>query len=455
MSTSEALRVTFHGATETVTGSQTLVASPTSRVLVDCGMFQGFKRLRERNWRVPTYDAESLDAVVLTHAHLDHSGWLPRLVRLGFRGPIVCSPATADLLQILLLDAAHLQEEDARRANRRKTSRHDPALPLYTTEDAQEALALMHPVPMDEPFSFGDISGRLLPVGHMLGAASVRLARAGRSVLFSGDVGRPSDLLMRPPRPFEGADLLVVESTYGNRLHESEDAASRLAEIVNRVCGRGGVLMIPAFAVGRSQAVMHLLAELLEQGRIPQVPVYLNSPMAIDASRIFCRHPEGHRLAESQCRRMCGIAEYVRTAERSKELNERGGPMILIAGSGMATGGRILHHLKAYAGDRKNGILLVGFQAGGTRGALLAEGADSLKIHGQRVRVRAERFMMRGLSGHADWRELIRWMSGAPAPSCIRINHGERRAAEAMRVHLAEELGWHAKVAHDLESIDV
>jgi metallo-beta-lactamase family protein len=418
-------------------------------------MFQGFKQLRLRNWESNPELARSIDAVVLTHGHLDHSGLLPRLVRDGFDGPIHCSPATADLLRILLLDAAYLQEEDAKRANRRGYTKHRPALPLYTTKDAEAALGKVRPVAMDTAFDVGSIQATLFPAGHMLGAASVQFRHRDRTALFSGDVGRLEDPLMHPPRPFQGADLLVVESTYGDRRHGDEDSLAALERVVNRVCGRGGVLMIPAFAIGRSQAVMHLLATLRADGRIPDVPTYLNSPMAISASEIFCDHPEGHRLAPGACQAMCGVATFVRTAEESKRLNRSSGPMILIAGSGMATGGRILHHLKAFAGDERNGILLVGFQAGGTRGAAIDAGAEQVKIHGRYIDIRAERFRMQSLSGHADWQELLGWLGDAPEPEHVLINHGEPGASDAFRQHLSEEIGWQARVAEAGQTIDL
>jgi metallo-beta-lactamase family protein len=449
------VRISFLGAAGTVTGSKYLVETDSTRLLVDCGLFQGLKTLRERNWEPPPVSAHKLDAVLLTHAHLDHSGYLPLLVSAGFRRPIRCTPGTAALARILLLDAAHLQEEDARRANRYHYSRHAPALPLYTTEDAERALPLMKPASFDETFEVGELQITFLPAGHILGAASVRIEAGGKSVLFSGDVGRPNDLLMRPPRPFGGADVLVVESTYGDRLHAPEDPHAQLATIVNRVCGRGGVLLVPAFAVGRSQALLHLLAELTARGAIPAVPTYLNSPMAIDATDIFCAHPGEHKLSPEACNAMCQAAVATREIEESKALNTKSGPMILIAGSGMATGGRILHHLRSYGSEPRNGILLAGFQAAGTRGAALRDGAQTLKIHGQQVPIRAERFTLDGLSGHADWRELTQWLRLARLPRRVFITHGEPVAADAFRLHLREELGWESHVARDGQTVEV
>lgn len=443
------MEITFLGAAGTVTGSKYLVTTERARLLVDCGLFQGLKVLRERNWAPPPVSPGSLDAVVLTHAHLDHSGYLPVLVREGFSGPVRCTPGTAALVHVLLADAAHLQEEDARRANRHHYSRHEPALPLYTSDDVKRALPLLKPTTFDESFDVGDLRVTLVPVGHILGAASVRIEHAGKVAFFSGDVGRPHDLLMRAPRPFAGADVLIVEGTYGDRLHPKRDPHAELAEIVNTVCGRGGVLMVPAFAIGRSQALLHVLAELTASGTIAKIPTYLNSPMAISATEIFHANPDEHRLPPDQCTAMCNAATYTRTVEESKALNLRSGPMILIAGSGMATGGRILHHLKAFAGDAKHGILLVGYQAAGTRGAALRDGTDTLKIHGEHVPILAERFTMDGLSGHADWRELVEWLRPAKAPSQVFITHAEPVAGDALRVHLREELGWDARVATD------
>jgi metallo-beta-lactamase family protein len=449
------VKITFLGAAGTVTGSKYLVTTDRTRILVDCGLFQGLKVLRLRNWDPPPVLPTELDAVVLTHAHLDHSGYLPLLVKHGFNRPVHCTAATADLCRVLLVDSAFLQEEDARRANRRSYSRHHPALPLYTADDVARTLPLLAPAPAEGPFQVGDLTITLVPSGHLLGACGVRVEHAGRSVFFSGDVGRPHDLLMRAPQPFTGADVLVVEGTYGNRLHPASDPHEELAAIVNEVCGRGGVLMVPAFAVGRSQALLHVLAELTASGAIPRIPTYLNSPMAIDATEIFRAHPGEHRLDAEQVAAMCRAAETTRDVETSKSLNERKGPMILIAGSGMATGGRILHHLKAFGPDPRNGVLLVGFQAAGTRGDALREGAETLRIHGEDVPIRAQRFVMAGLSGHADWKELVGWLKGAPTPERVFITHAEPTSADALRIHLRDQLGWQALAATDGQMITV
>ncbi|MCX7620381.1 MAG: MBL fold metallo-hydrolase, partial [Acidimicrobiales bacterium] len=346
------MRVTFWGAAETVTGSRFVVESGAARILVDCGMFQGLKRLRELNWRGFPVEPSSLDAVVLTHAHIDHSGYLPALVRDGFRGRVWCTPATALLAQILLLDTAHLQEEDARFANKRHSSRHHPALPLYTREDAQRAIDHLHPCSFNRPFEPAPgLETRFSPAGHILGAASVWLSDGERSALFSGDLGRRDDPIMLPPDPPPAADHLVIESTYGNRRHPVEDPAEVLADVVVRTAKRGGIVLIPAFAVGRTQTVLHLLARLREQGRIPELPTYLNSPMAVEATEIFLRAEGGHRLGEQEIAQLRSGVELVRTVEDSKALTARRGPMIVLSASGMLTGGRVLHHLFQVAPD--------------------------------------------------------------------------------------------------------
>lgn len=449
------MRIQFHGAAGTVTGSKTLVQGERASVLVDCGLFQGLKALRTRNWEPPPVSARQLDAVVLTHAHLDHSGYLPLLVRSGFHGPIWCTEATASLARILLADAAFLAEEDARRANRYAYSRHEPALPLYTRTDVEATLPHLRTVAFDQPFRVGDLEGTFARGGHILGAGSVRLTDGARSVCFSGDVGRPDDPLMPPPVPFAGADTLVLESTYGGRRHPANDPAAELAAVVNRVCGRGGVLLVPAFAVGRSQALLHLLAELVAAGTIPRVPIYLNSPMAIEATEILLKFGDETRLDARARAAIREVATFTPSIEDSKALNGRSGPMILIAGSGMATGGRILHHLAQYGRDRNNGVLLVGYQAAGTRGQALRDGAEGVKIHGMVVDIEAERFFLDGLSGHADWSELVAWVRSAPAPRQVLLSHGEPAAADALRVHLRDELGWDATIATEGRDYEV
>ena len=441
------MRLTFLGATETVTGSKYLVDAGPMRLLVDCGLFQGVKRLRLRNREPFPVAPASIDAVVLSHAHIDHSGYLPVLAREGFRGAVYCTPATADLCAILLPDSARLQEEEAEYANRAGYSKHRPALPLYTREDAERALARLRPVPYGEEF---DVDGGVLHFrrsGHIVGSALVGLRGEGRTLLFSGDLGRPHDLVMPPPERVEHADYLVIESTYGDRRHAEVDPADQLAEVVERTVRRGGAVVVPAFAVGRTQALLVLLHRLQQAGRIPDVPVFLDSPMAEAATRVFHAHPEEHRLPAREAEVVRALPRATSTVEESKEIDRMRYPRVIISASGMATGGRVLHHLKALAPDARNTILLVGYQAAGTRGAALLGGAKSLKIHGAYVPVHAEVAVLENMSVHADYTETLGWLRGfRSAPRCTFVTHGEPTAADALRLHIEEELGWTVRV---------
>lgn len=446
------MRVTFLGGTGTVTGSKYLVDVSGSdgrrRVLVDCGLFQGLKKLRVRNRDALGVAPSSIDAVILTHAHLDHSGWLPVLVRDGFTGSVHTTSGTHDLCGILLPDAAYLQEEHASYANTRGFSRHTPAEPLYTRADAAEALRHLEPHPFDTVVSLGaglDLTFRR--AGHIVGASSVLLEHAGHRLLFSGDLGRPDDPVMKPPADLPAVDWLVVESTYGDRKHSVADPAEVLADVVRRTAGRGGVVVIPSFAVGRAQSLMRLLAVLRRDGRIPPIPMFLNSPMATNATHVQRRHLADLRLTEAECAEACDSVEYVRTADDSRALNERRGPMVIISASGMATGGRILHHLKRFGPDGRNTILFVGYQAAGTRGESLLRGTRLLRIHGEMVPIGADVVRLDGLSAHADYDEIIDWMSTAPAaPRRVFVTHGAPQAAQALRVQIESRLGWRADV---------
>jgi metallo-beta-lactamase family protein len=442
------MRLTFLGATQTVTGSKSLLQIGASRVLIDCGLFQGGRELKARNWAALAVPPSTIDAVILTHAHLDHSGYLPRLVRDGFAGPVFCTPGTADLCEILLLDSAYLLERDAEFANRQGYSRHKPALPLYTVEDARAALRRLNPVAFGERFTpAAGAMAEFRMAGHILGAATVRIEDGTTRVLFSGDLGRRGDPIMLDPAPAPASDYVVVESTYGDRRHDRTDPDQRLAEIITATAARGGVVLIPAFAVGRAQTMLFHLHRLKSARRIPDMPVFLDSPMAVDASDIFCRHLPDHRLKEWECRAMCGVARYVRSVEESKALDRHAMPMIVISASGMATGGRILHHLKVMAPDARNTILLTGFQAAGTRGRQLMDGAAELTIHGQRVPVRARVENLPMLSAHADADEIVEWLGGANrAPRRTFVIHGEATAADALAARVARELGWHFTV---------
>ena len=435
--------ITFLGAVGTVTGSKYLLEAGDRRVLVNCGLFQGFKQLRLRNWAPPPFDPASLDAVILTHAHLDHSGYVPLLVRKGFKGPIYATSGTRDLCAVLLTDSGHLQEREAEYANRRGYSKHRPAKPLYTQDDAIASLERFVPVPFDHSLDIAsDLTVRFLPAGHILGAALVRITSAGASVLFSGDLGRANSATMVDPAIVHEADYLVVESTYGNRRHDPVNVEDRIADIVNRVAHRGGTILVPAFAVGRAQSILFHLLRLKAAKRIPDLPVFLDSPMAINASEIFCDHMGEHRLTAEQCRATCRVATYVQHAEDSKALDVNAMPKIIISASGMATGGRILHHLKYYAPDDRSAILFTGFQAGGTRGAAMTAGAETVKIHGANVPIRAEVENLHMLSAHADVDEILTWLGHFQPPRQTFITHGEPAASDALRLQIEEALGW-------------
>ncbi|MFH8250216.1 MBL fold metallo-hydrolase [Microbacterium sp. B2969] len=437
----------FLGATDTVTGSRYLVESEGQRVLIDCGLFQGFKQLRERNWARFPVDPASIDAVVVTHAHLDHTGYLPALVRDGFRGRIHATHGTTDLSQLVLADSGRLQEEQASYADRHHTSRHSTPKPLYTEDDARAALGRFTSHPFDEDLELGALRVRFLPAGHILGAAQVQVQAEGTVVHFTGDLGRVDDQLMKPPRPFEGADVLVSESTYGDRLHPSDDPESALGDVIRRVCRRGGVVVIPSFAIGRAEALLLHLSRLRASDRIPDVPIYLNSPMAVDASEIYERYPEEHRLTSREFEAMYRVATLVRSVDESKLLNLRGGPAVIISASGMLEGGRVLHHVAAYGDDPRNAIVLTGFQAGGTRGAALLRGERSLRIYGRDIPIRAEVHSLEMLSAHADAAQLVAWMGNAPRPPrAVFLTHGEPTAADSLRVRIRRSLGWTARV---------
>lgn len=448
-------RITFLGAAGTVTGSKYLVDAGSGRVLVDCGLFQGLKRLRERNWQRPLVDLISVEAIVLTHAHLDHTGYLPVLAREGFRSPVYCTRATRDLLKILLPDSARIQEEEAEYANRRGFSKHRPARPLYTVEDAETALRLLRPVEWSagvEPVK--GITVHFSPAGHLLGAASVLLETANERILFSGDLGRPDDPMMRAPAARPEADAIVIESTYGNRRHAAVDAEAEAGEAIARALERRGVVVVPAFAVGRAQLLLHFIARLKARGAIADVPVFLNSPMATDVTRIYHEHRSDHRLTDEECKTMCTAARFVNTVEESKSLNQRQGPMIIVSASGMAAGGRVVHHLKAFAPDPNNMILFTGYQAAGTRGAAIVNGAEQIRIHGGWVPVRAEVVQLHGTSGHADCDQLVAWLRGGAAePRRVFVTHGEPESADALRQHLRRELASEVTVPEHGEVI--
>ena len=452
------MKLQFLGAAGTVTGSKYLVTDARNRVLVDCGLFQGLKNLRLRNWADLPFEAASISAVLLTHAHLDHSGYLPLLVKRGFTGPVYCTPATAELCKILLPDSGHIQEEDTEYANRGGFSKHHPALPLYTEADAMRCLRQLRTVDFDQDFAIGPgLQGRFAPAGHILGAACATLTGAAGKLVFSGDLGRPHDAIMNPPTPLSDADYIVVESTYGDRTHPSVDALDELADIILRTINRGGVVIVPAFAVGRTQALLHFIHQLKAQGRIPPpLPVYLNSPMATDVTTLYERFAGELRLPKSECAAMCRAATFVTSVEQSKRLNAMHNPMIVVAASGMATGGRVIHHLKAFAPDPRNTILFSGYQAAGTRGAAMLGGAREIRIHGQDVPVRAEVAALSSLSAHADANEILQWLgSFRQAPRAAFVTHGEPVAADTLRRRIEHGLRWPVHVPEHLQAFEL
>jgi metallo-beta-lactamase family protein len=443
------VNITFLGGSATVTGSKYLVQHEDQSLLVDCGLFQGYKQLRLRNWTPLPVVPNHIQAVLLTHAHLDHSGYLPLLAKQGFSGRVYASRGTRDLCRILLPDSGHIQEEDAEFANRHAFSKHAPALPLYTRQDALDALPLINTV------EYGHVvtpmpgwKATFSPAGHILGASSILLEVAGRRILFSGDLGRPDDLIMSPPEAAPQADTVLIESTYGDRIHPKEDVLAELGPALQRVAKRGGVAVVPVFAVGRAQALLHAINLLKMTGELPtSLPVFLDSPMAVHTTHLFEHHPGEHRLSLHDTHALTRSATMVSSTDESRALAARHGPMVILSASGMATGGRVLHHLAHYAGNHRNMVILTGYQAPGTRGATLASGAKSVRIHGRDVAVNAEVVQLQSASAHADANQLLAWLRTMPqAPDQVYVVHGEAGPADTLRGRIKRELGWRAVV---------
>ncbi len=441
------VNITFLGGAGTVTGSKYLVRHGAESLLVDCGLFQGYKPLRLRNWTRLPIAPNQIDAVVLTHAHLDHSGYLPLLVKEGFAGHVHATSGTRDLCRILLPDSGHIQEEDAAFANRHGFSKHAPALPLYTRQDALDCLPRIKAVDFGKTFQ--PIPGwrvTFSTAGHILGAASVLLEVAGRRILFSGDLGRTDDLIMNPPAKAPAADTVLIESTYGDREHPQEDVLAELAPALQKLAKRGGVAVIPVFAVGRAQALLHAIHQLKLRGELPtSLPVFLDSPMAVHTTHLFEAHQGEHRLSSKDTHALTHSATMVNSTDESRALASRHGPMVILSASGMATGGRVLHHLAHYAGNHRNMIILTGYQAPGTRGASIAGGAKSVRIHGHEVELQAEVVQLQSASAHADASQLLAWLRTMPqAPDQVYVTHGEWGASDEFRKRIKHELGWRA-----------
>ncbi len=454
--------LSFLGAAGTVTGSKHLIDTGSHKVLVDCGLFQGLKELRLRNWQPLPVSATDIDAVILTHAHLDHCGYLPRLIAQGFRGRIFCTPGTRDLCSLILPDSARIQEEDARDANRHHYSRHNPALPLYTESDAERTLLQLQPVGYERavPIVPG-LEAEFLPAGHLLGSAFARVRLDGRTILFGGDLGRYGRPVLPDPTPVAQADVLLLESTYGNRLHEPDDRGDRLAEIITAVAARQGRLIIPAFAIGRVEELIYWIKRLEDERRIPTLPVFVDSPMAARALEFYVRHadeldPDVRPAHRGICQFCTTRMTTVSSPQQSKELVASRQPAIVIASSGMATGGRVLYHLQAGLPNPRNTVLFVGFQAAGTRGRTLLDGARSVRIKGRDVGVAATIDRLDSMSAHADAGETMRWLSGfTAAPSMTYLVHGEADALTALEARISRELRWPVHVPAHQERVEV
>ncbi len=448
------MKMTFLGATKTVTGSKYLITLDSKKILVDCGLFQGHKELRLRNWDKFPIDPHTIDAVILTHAHIDHSGYLPLLVKNGFRGNIYCTRGTKDLCTILLPDSGYLQEEDANRANQYGYSKHKPALPLYTMEDGKRALDRFVVCHFDDPILlFGSLLIKFLPAGHIIGSSMVYLEYQHKSVLFTGDLGRPNHPVMQPPAIITKADYLVVESTYGDRLHAKESPLDQLAEIIQQTVARGGSIIIPAFAVGRTQDLLYYLYVLKKEKRIADIPIFLDSPMAQDVSDLLSQYSSEHRFTHDLANNICKIAKYTKTSEESKFIDQYNLPAIIISASGMAEGGRILHHLKYFLPDERSTIVFTGYQDGGTRGDRLLRGELEIKIHGAMVPVRAQIKSITSMSAHADYQEMLDWLANFKyPPKKVFITHGDLDATKSLKDKIKEKFNWSCVIPEYLQT---
>jgi metallo-beta-lactamase family protein len=464
-------RIRFLGAAGTVTGSRFLLETSRAKVLVDCGLFQGLKELRLRNWDPFPVGAEEIDAVVLTHGHLDHCGWLPRLVRNGFRGRVWATAPSVEIAKLVLADAGRLQEEQAEYANRKGFSRHRPALPLYTEEDAERAIRRLRPAPYEEWFEVADgVRARLRSAGHILGSTSALIETqhpggGARRILFSGDLGRSGEPLMDTAAAIgePAPDAVLVECTYGGRSHREEPVEEVLTKAVEDTVARRGVMLIPAFAIGRSTLVLHRLEQLERAGAIPELPIYLDSPMAVSANEIYCRFGTDPNLAEDLrseagdfCPQRDHNTHYVRSRDESIRLNALRGPAIIVSSSGMLTGGRVLHHLKRLLPDAENKILLVGYQAVGTRGWRLQRGEKEIKVHGRRIRRRAEVLNVGGFSAHGDEQDLLDWLaSTSRPPERVLLVHGEAEGLAAMARAVRDRFGWRTGIPEYMGSVEI
>jgi len=451
------MKIEFIGAAGTVTGSKFLLTAGRKNILVDCGLYQGQKNLRQQNWKALPVHAPRIDSVILTHAHIDHSGYIPLLVKQGFTGDIFCSKSTKALCQVLLPDSGHIQEEDASFANKHKFSKHNPALPLYTEQDARKALHFFRSVRWGEPFALsGELTVSFHRAGHIIGASIVRLEGHGTTITFSGDLGRSHSETMKPPSEIQETEYLVMESTYGNRLHPDINAMESVKDIITKTAARGGIVLIPAFAVGRVQQILYIIHQLKKVNKIPNLPVYLDSPMAVEATHLFCEFSEDHAIPEKECREMMGTAHFVASSDESKRLNNINEPCVIISASGMAEGGRVLHHLKRLAPHAKNTLHITGFQAPGKRGHAIVNHAKEVKIHGIQIPIHAEVINLESLSAHADQNEILDFLKHFHRPpKKTFLVHGEPDASMALKKKIEDDLGWDVLIPAQNDSFEL
>lgn len=443
------MKLSFLGGASTVTGSKTLLESSSGdKILVDCGLFQGLKNLRLKNRAELEFDPKELSAILLTHAHLDHSGYIPLIVKKGFKGPIYCTKATFELCKILLADSGYLQEEEAKYANLKGFTKHHPAEPLYTQEEAKNSLKFFQVIEDHKEIKLApNVSATFYNAGHILGSSFVKIIMDHKTIIFSGDLGRPNDLVMKAPDPLPECDYLILESTYGDREHPKTDPIEEIKQIVQQALEKKSVIIIPAFAVGRAQNLLYIFSEIKKDPAFKNIPVYLNSPMATKVTALYCENSKEHKMSAEQCEEVFGSANYVQSVEESIALNSKKGPMIIISASGMATGGRVIHHLKQFMPDPNNFILFAGYQAPGTRGETIVSGKDKVKIHGMFHPVKSKIIQLDTLSAHADAGETIDWLKTSKnKPQQIFINHGEPNASEELRKQIKEKLGWEAYI---------
>lgn len=450
------MKITFLGAVETVTGSKYLLEQDNTKLLVDCGLFQGNYKTTQRNWDQLPIDPALINAVVLTHAHIDHSGYIPLLVKKGFKGKIYCSDATYQLCRILLLDNGSLQEEYAKRANEHKKPEDAIIQPLYTQADAEYSLNFFHVVDYDTLIKVGAFTITLMPCHHIIGSSFVAVSNGKKTITFSGDIGGQNQIIMKAPPTLTKTDYLVLESTYGNRVHTVGDPIKELGKLINKTAARGGIVLIPAFAVSRTQSILYCLYQLKQNKTIPDIPIYLDSPMAIKVTELVCNYPDEHKLDPAICNDIFKVATYTSTVEESKELDALNGPAIIVAGSGMLEGGRMVHHFPKYISDPKNLILMVGFQSPGTRGYYLVAGEKQIKLFGQIFDVRAQIKTLDLFSAHADYHEILDWLGHLQSkPIKTFLTHGEPESAQFLKQKIEEKFGWTVIIPKYKDSFDL